>query len=518
MKRPCGPWGVRDMLTWIDYLVIGLYLMGVVLFGIRTAGKQRSVSDYFLGSKEMPWWAISFSIVATETSTLTVIGIPAVAYGGAMTFFQLTFGYLAGRVAVAWWLLPRYATGDLQTAYAFLGSRFGARMQRLSSVTFLATRLLADGVRLFATAIPIRIMAASAGFDIGYQVIILVIGILTALYTYVGGFKAVVWMDVVQMSVYVLGALFTLFLLVSLIGTNPMDVLREAGKLQVFAVSGSLQTILTSPYSLITAVVGGGVFSMASHGTDQLIVQRLLSCRSLVDARKALVGSAFFVMIQFAIFLAVGALLWVYFGGQDAAALGLSRTDEIFPMFIVRQLPSPLAGLVLAGILAAAMSTLSSSLNALASSSLNDLMGARLARMDQAAGLRLSRLLTLAWALVFVFFATLFEDQQNPVVELGLSIASFTYGSLLGAFVLGIMVPRVRESDAMIGFLVAVAAMVAIIFGLWSTPDGAWLFHFRPTAVEIAERQLTALAWPWYTAVGASITVLVGSLMSIRHR
>lgn len=257
---------------------------------------------------------------------------------------------------------------------------------------------------------------------------------------------------------------------------------------------------------------------MASHGTDQLIVQRLLSCRSLGDARKALVGSAFFVMIQFAIFLAVGALLWVYYGGQDAAALGLTRTDEIFPMFIVKQLPSPLAGLVLAGILAAAMSTLSSSLNALASSSLNDLMGSRLAKMDAAAGLRLSRFLTLGWALIFVFFATLFENQQNPVVELGLSIASFTYGSLLGGFLLGIMVSRVRESDAMAGFLVAVVAMVAIIFGVWSTPDGSWIFMFKPSAAEVASLQLTALAWPWYTSVGAGITMIVGSLLSIRHR
>ncbi|MDA0377888.1 MAG: sodium:solute symporter [Bacteroidetes bacterium] len=506
------------MLTTLDYLVIVFYLVGVVLFGIRSAGKQRSVSDYFLGSKEMPWWAISFSIVATETSTLTVIGIPAVAYGGAMTFFQLTFGYLAGRVAVAWWLLPRYAAGDLQTAYAFLGSRFGPHMQRLSSLTFLATRLLADGVRLFATAIPIRIMAASAGFDVGYPEIILVIGVLTALYTYVGGFKAVVWMDVVQMSVYLLGALFTLFLLVSMVDVDPVQTLRNAGKLQIFSVSSSLQTVLTSPYTLVTAVVGGGIFSMASHGTDQLIVQRLLSCRNLGDARKALIGSAFFVMIQFAIFLTVGALLWVHYGGQDAAALGLARTDEIFPMFIIRQLPSPLAGLVLAGILAAAMSTLSSSLNALASSSLNDLMGSRLARLDAAAGLRLSRWLTLGWALVFVFFATLFEDQQNPVVELGLSIASFTYGSLLGAFLLGIAVERVRETDAMIGFVAAVLAMVAIIFGLWSTAEGEWIFHFRPSADIIAAQGLTALAWPWYTAVGAAITVAIGSLLSIRHR
>lgn len=506
------------MLQPFDYIVIVIYLVGVVLFGIRTAGKQRSVKDYFLGSKEMPWWAISFSIVATETSTLTVIGIPAVAYGGALTFFQLTLGYLAGRIVVAIWFLPRYAAGDMQTAYAFLGERFGGRLQRLSSVTFLVTRLLADGVRLFATAIPIRIIALSAGLDIGYPAIILGIGVLTALYTYVGGFKAVVWMDVVQMSVYVMGALFTLFLLWSEIGTGAAPALAAAGKLQAFTFSTSIADILTSPYTLITAVIGGGIFSMASHGTDQLIVQRLLSCRSLGDARKALIGSAFFVMIQFAIFLAVGALLWVYYGGQDAAALGLTRADEIFPKFIVEQLPTGLAGLVLAGILAAAMSTLSSSLNALASSSLNDLLGNKAATLDEETGLKWSRWLTLGWALVFVFFATLFEDQQNPVVELGLSIASFTYGSLLGAFLLGLMFRRVKEADAIVGFLVGIVVMVAIIFGLWTTADGTWVFLFNPSdSVKLSEG-LTALAWPWYTAVGASITMAVGSLLSIRHR
>ena len=506
------------MLQPLDYIVIVVYLVGVVLFGIRTAGKQTSVRDYFLGSKEMPWWAISFSIVATETSTLTVIGIPAVAYGGAMTFFQLTLGYLTGRVAVALWFLPRYAAGDLQTAYAFLGERFGGRLQRLSSVTFLATRLLADGVRLFATAIPIRIIALSAGFDIGYPVIILGIGVLTAMYTYVGGFKAVVWMDVVQMSVYVLGAVFTLFLLWSDIGSSAGALLTEAGKLQIFSISGSISEILTSPYTMVTAVIGGGIFSMASHGTDQLIVQRLLSCRSLGDARKALIGSAFFVMIQFGIFLAVGALLWVYYGGQDAAALGLTRADEIFPKFIVEQLPTGLAGLVLAGILAAAMSTLSSSLNALASSSLNDLLGKKAATLDEATGLKWSRMLTLGWALVFVFFATLFEDQQNPVVELGLSIASFTYGSLLGAFLMGLMVDRVRETDAIVGFIVGLVAMIAIIFGLWSTAGGEWVFMFNPSDVEKSNLGLTALAWPWYTAVGAAITMGVGSLLSMRHK
>ena len=257
---------------------------------------------------------------------------------------------------------------------------------------------------------------------------------------------------------------------------------------------------------------------MASHGTDQLIVQRLLSCRSLLDARKAIISSAFFVMIQFAIFLAVGAFLWIHYGGADATTLGLARLDEVFPRYIVENLPVGIAGLVLAGILAAAMSTLSSSLNALASSSLNDLIGKRAAGWDEAKSLRLSRLLTLGWALVFVFLATLFEDQQNPVVELGLSIASFTYGALLGAFLLGLITSKVSEADAMIAFFVSVVSMVLIIFGLWMDGNGTWGFTWRPDDAQIMARGLVPLAWPWYTALGAAITCSIGSLLSLRHR
>ncbi|NQV73532.1 sodium/solute symporter [bacterium] len=506
------------MLHTVDYLVIAVYLIGVVIFGIKSAGKQRSTKDYFLGSKELPWWAICFSIVATETSTLTVIGIPAVAYGGNMTFFQLTFGYLTGRIVVAAVFLPRYMRGEMQTAYSFLGERFGPNMQRLSSVTFLATRLLADGVRLFATAIPIRIIALSAGYDIGYPIIILGIGVLTAIYTYVGGFKAVVWMDVVQMTLYVSGALLTIILLSYSLPDGTFSSLIEAGKTKVFYVDFSMQAILTQPYVLVTAVIGGGIFSMASHGTDQLIVQRLLSCKSLGDARKALIGSSLFVMVQFAIFLVVGALLWSFYSGANVTELGLSRMDEVFPKYIVEQLPIGVSGLVLAGILAAAMSTLSSSLNALASSSMTDLFSKQVARLDEAAALRLSKLMTLGWAVVFVLFATLFENMQNPVVELGLSIASFTYGALLGAFLLGLAFRRVQEKEAMIAFVCSVVLMVIIIFGVWTTAEGEWIFLFYPSAQIKASLGLTSIAWPWFTALGTLITLGVGSLLSILHK
>lgn len=506
------------MLTTADYIVIGVYLAAVITFGLRAAGKQTSTRDYFLGGNELPWWAICFSIVATETSTLTVIGVPAVAYGGSLTFFQLTFGYLAGRILVAVILLPKYWEGELSTAYELIGRRFGSGLRRISSATFLLTRLLADGVRLFATAIPIRIIALAAGYDVGYPVIIITIAVATAIYTYVGGLKAVVWMDVVQMSVYLFGAVVTIVLAAGLVPEGAFGRFSAAGKLETFNFTMDPVTWLTSPYAFVTAVVGGAVFSMASHGTDQLIVQRLLACRSLADARKAIVGSAVFIMVQFALFLAVGAVLWMYYEGADAAALGLTRADEVFPKFVVEQLPSGLAGLVLAGIVAAAMSTLSSSLNALASSSVWDIWPEGLENADDARRLAVSRALTLFWTVIFVGFALLFEDMDNPVVELGLSVASFTYGALLGAFALGVLTKNVTEADAIPAFLITVVMMSLIIFGVWVTPDGSFIFAFGPSEAQIVEMGMARLAWPWYTLLGTLISLASGSLISLRHR
>ncbi len=509
------------MLTPLDYAVIAFYTIGIAVFGIKAGGTQKSTSDYFLGGRDLPWWAVCFSVVATETSTLTVIGVPAVAYAGSLTFLQLTFGYLVGRIIVSLVFLPRYFRGNLSTAYAFLGERYGDRLRATASITFMATRLLADGVRLFATAIPIKVISDAAGLSVGYFEIILVIGVITILYTLIGGIKAVVWMDVVQMGIYVGGAVGCMYVLLGDMPTGWWNLAGAAGKTQVFSAGGSVSFSLwiTDPYTFITAVIGGAIFSMASHGTDQLIVQRLLTCRNLKDSRKALIGSGVIVIIQFALFLVVGLLLWVYYGGVGVSELGLTRGDEVFPKFIIEGLPPGFSGLVLAGIIAAAMSTLSSSLNALASSSMLDLYE-RFARqqMDDKKALRVSRLLTLAWGIVFILFANLFKDQTNPVVELGLAIASFTYGGLLGVFLLGLINRKTDQTDAIIAFAVTLAAMVSIIFGLWYSPETGWIFAFRPSATMVSDLNLRSLGWPWYTAIGAAITLCVGSLSGMRHR
>ncbi|MEM8600058.1 MAG: sodium:solute symporter [Bacteroidota bacterium] len=508
------------MLAPLDYVVLVGYLLGVAALGVAVRGRQDSATDYFLGGRDLPWWAVCFSVIATETSTLTVIGIPAVAYGGTLTFMQLTLGFLLGRIVVSVLLLPRYFDGGLVTAYALLGRRFGRTMQRTASVTFMGTRLLADGVRLFATAIPLKVVADAAGFSLSYAAIIAAIGVVTIAYTFVGGLRAVVWVDVVQMMLYIGGALLAIGLLAHGMPEGAWQAAVTAGKTQGLDLSfvhqnAPLSALLTSPYALPVAVLGGAVFTMASHGADHLIVQRLLACRTLADGRRALIGSGVGVVVQFALFLCVGLLLWMHYEGAALTALGLSRGDEVFPKFIVEEMPVGIAGLLLAGIVAAAMSTLSSSLNALASATVFDVLGRK---PDDPRTVRLSRFATLAWGVIFIGFATLFESRDNPVVELGLGIASFTYGGLLGAFLLALVSRSARQRDALVAFLVTVATMTWIIFAVWYSPEAGWLIEFRPSPEERSALGVRGIAWPLYTVLGASLCVAIGSMLGRLRR
>ncbi len=483
-----------------DLVVMGAYLLAMPALGILLSGGQKTARDYFVGNRRLPWWAVCFSVVATETSTLTVISVPTVAYLGSFTYLQLAIGYLIGRVVVAFVLLPRYYAGNMVSAYAFLGQRFGTGMQGTASVTFLVTRLLADGLRLFATAIPVAVMLDSFGLDVTYWQIILTLSLLTVIYTYVGGIRAVVWVDAIQMAIYVGGSVVAGAVLFAGLPAGSLGDAAGQGKFQVFDFGSS---IVTSPYAFVTAVVGGAVFAMASHGADQLMVQRLLSCRNVRDSQRALIVSGFVVLLQFAIFLFIGSLLWVFFQGADPAALGMASDDELFPRFIVNQLPPGLSGLLIAGILAAAMSTLSSSLNSLSTSTVSDL-GQRFAgrRADDATVLRRAKIWTVVWAVVFVVFASMFTSTDNPVVEVGLGIAAYTYGPLLGAFLLGLLVRRARQSDAVLAFVVTALVMAYLVFGV-TFPDG--------------EGGQAPLAFPWYTPIGVAITLIVGAVSSLRH-
>ena len=500
------------MLEAFDYVVMAGYVAAVVTAGIVLGRHQRGAVDYFVGGRNLPWWAACFSTVATETSTLTVIGLPAVAYGGSLTFLQLTLGYLIGRSAVSVLLLPRYFDDRLVTIYEYLGQRFGSAQQATAAVTFQVTRLLADGVRLFATAIPLTLIAQTGGLDVGYATVIAALVVTTIGYTWFGGIRAVIWIDCLQLALYFCAGLIAIAYLLPVVPADWWQQAAAAGKLAVidFDTGSGLSGWLTSPYVFVTAVAGGAVFSMASHGTDQLMVQRLLTCRSLRAGQYALIGSAVLVALQFALFLIVGLLLWSFYGGQEPAALGLDRSDEIFPKFIIEELPAGIVGLLLAGIVAAAMSTLSSSVNSLASSSMID-VAERITGRNLRAGLRLPRLLSLAWAIALTLFASSLDDSRSTVIELGLSIVSFTYGALLGTFLLGIVVKDAGQREALGAFAVAVAVLIvaARFIGYGA---GGWAFSADPRAAG-----LDPVAWPWFPVIGALASLLTGYLLAARR-
>ena len=468
----------------LDLTVILVYVVAIALVGLRLSGRQGSAAAYFVGERDLPWWAVCLSIVATETSTLTVISVPGVAYLGAFGFVELAIGYLLGRTLVAIVLLPLYMQGQLVSAYQYLRQRFGPRLQAIASVTFLFTRLLAEGVRLFASAIPIKLLLDAIGLPTSYVAIIAGLSLVTVAYTYVGGIRAVIWTDAIQMLLYVGGACVCIAVLLGEVGTAGLHQAFAAGKFQVIDLSAP---ILTSPFNVVAAILGGAIFSMASHGTDQLMVQRVLACRTLSEARRAMIGSAVVVMLQFALFSLVGALLWVHLGGKTLAEMGLRSSDDLFPRFILDELPPGLSGLLIAGILSATMGSLSSALNSMANSTVADLW--RAMGRDDAGTLRLSRMLTLVWAVVMAGFACLFTDTKGQVVLLGLGIAGYTYGALLGAFLLGLVVRRARERDAIVAFLATVLVMTLVV-------------------------RTYTLAFTWYVPLGVIVTLLVGGVFS----
>jgi SSS family transporter len=484
----------------LDLTVIAVYMLatlGVGLWFARREAKALTADDYFLGARNLPAPAVMLSIVATETSALTVISVPGIAAKGDWTFLQLAFGYLIGRIGVALWLLPGYFGGGQQTAYQRLEARFGRPTRQALSATFLVTRFLADGVRIFAGALPLAVVT---GWDVATSIVVM--GAVTLLYTLFGGLKAVVWADALQLVVYVAGGAAALAIAIGLGGGlgAVVDKAEAAGKLAVF----DLRFALDVPYAFIAALIGGALLSAASHGTDHLIVQRLLATRSLRSAQVALVGSGVLVIAQFALFLAVGTALWAA-GRAGSEVAG----DQVFVRFIVEALLAGLAGLVIAGILAAAMSTISSSISALASSLSTDLIGPWRGldpnrAEDAAALLRTGKACSLLWGVLLIVGALAFHagasGRDTPVVVLALSIASVTYGALLGAYLLVGFGPRVRGAHVIAGAAVAMATMLLVVFAS------------RLAAVPGLEAlaPLGRLSWPWYVPLGTLLTVGVG--------
>jgi SSS family transporter len=467
------------ILTWIDYVVIAAYIVGITAFGSWFARFQKTTRDYFLTDRSVPWWAICFTIVATETSTLSFIGVPAGAYGGNMTFLQLAFGYIVGRLLVSVLFIPAYFRGELFTSYELLGRRFGPSVKNFAAVIFMITRTLADGIRLFATALVISVVT-----QVPITWTVLVLGGAMIVFTVRGGVSAVIWTDVVQMFVYVGGALMVFFGLLQLIPGGWSEVREVANThFQVFDFS----TDITTVYTFWAGILGGVALTLATHGTDQFLVQRLLSARSARDASTGLILSGFIVFAQFALFLVIGVMLYTYYQ-QTPLPRPLGRPDEVLPLFVVTALPHGISGFIVAAIVAAALSP---SINALAATTVNDFYKKYVRpNADENMLMRVSRLATIAWGVAQIVVALGAQYVTRSVLEAGLSVLSLAAGPVLGAFLVGVLSRRAGPRGMLTGMIVGVVVLLLV----WNSG---------------------MVAWTWYAFLGASITAGIALLASL---
>jgi SSS family transporter len=482
-------------LHTLDLIVLIVYMLGVTGVGWYFGRKQKDIRDYFLSDKNVPWWALAGSIVATETSTVTFISVPAFAFaanvrgeGGNLTFLQLVTGYMIGRLIIVFLFIPLYFKGELFTVYQVLDKRFGGAVKRTAASLFLITRSIADGIRLYATAI---VLVALTGWN--DPVSILIIGVVTIVYTYLGGMAAVIWTDVVQLVIYVGGALVAAIILLNLIPGGWGEVVAVSNEFHKFQVLDFTASIGRS-YTFWAGVIGGAFLTTATHGTDQLMVQRYLCSKDAKQATGALLASGAIVFAQFILFLFIGVMLFVFYNHSGAATLPAEiagKADKVFPHFIVTQLPTGVVGLVIAAIFAAAMSTLSSSLNSSAATALTDFYQPLLApnRSDEHY-LKVSRGFTAFWGVVQIIVAIVAIAMQQRVVDAVLSIASFTNGPVLGLFLLGTLTKRVQQKGALVGVVFGIAFMLFV-----------WL--------------RLNISWQWYVLLGSTVTFVVGYATSL---
>jgi SSS family transporter len=478
-------------------IVVG-YLLGVVALGLWIGRRQKDMADYLLGDRNLPLWLVLLSIVATETSTATFLSVPGLAFkeGGNLEFLQLALGYILGRYLVVWLLLPQYFRGQLFTAYQVLHQRFGGATRQAASLLFIVTRSLADGLRLFLAAIALRAIlfpnqtSTPGELDLYLSLSVVLMGVATIVYTFVGGMKAVVWTDAIQFFIYILGALLAGAIIVDRLpdGWDGLLAYGEAtNRLQLF----DFRFDLTKNYTFWSGLFGGAFFSLGSHGADQLMVQRYLSARSQLQAGRALWLSGWIVLAQFTLFLMLGVGLAAFYQDRTFAP------DEAFVNFIVHEMPVGVVGITLAAVFAAAMSTLSSSLNSSAAAAVNDFY-LPLVRPNASPehALRITRGLTVFFGLVQISVGVAGQLLAKSVVENVLAIAAFTTGVVLGLFFLGIFTRRVGQQAALVALVVGLAALCGVKFALPLKWPGA------------------VLAWPWYVLVGSLGTFAMGVLAS----
>ena len=469
----------------MDLLIIILFFLLFLGIGFYFSKSNISSTDYYRASGSIPWPIAMFSIVATETSVLTFISVPSIAYRSDWWFLQLGFGYILGRILVSIFLLPKYFSNDIISIYEVIGTYFGKPVQKFSSIIFLVTRLLADGIRFLATAIIFNILS---GWGIVPSVVI--IGLVTLVYSYFGGIKSIIWIDSIQFLLYLIGGLLSIFFLFMHI---PFDLILTSLETSVSSVLHFNGSILYDSTLFINGLIGGTFLSFASHGVDYMMVQRSLSCKDLPSARKAMIGSGVFVFLQFTIFLFVGTLLNQFFQLVDLTAVNSAEAkfyldsslnvlkDRELPLLINSYLPDGVRGILLVGVLSAAMSTLSSSINSLSSSTLRDVL-------DIKDDVRLSKIISVFWAFALIFIASVFDESNDLLLITGLRIASFTYGTLLSLFLLRLLDIRPKDLDLIVASLCGVLSVFVM--------------------------QYQGLAWTWFILVSTFITMSVSIILS----
>lgn len=483
------------MLHPLDLWVIGVYLLAITAFGVWLRRPNPTLHDYFLAGSQLPWWAISFSIVAAETSVLTIISTPGLAFGGDLGFLQLVFGYLVARILISLILIPAYFRGRLLTAYQLIQQRFGTGAKTAAGLIFLVGRSLAEGVRVYAVAIVVEVILDSlpAGWHLHLSPITVLglIAVLTLIYTFEGGLRAVVWTDFIQICIYIAGAVLSLVLLVKALPggwqTAAAVAAAHGDKLRIFHFNFSW----TQTYTFWSGLAGGTFLTMATHGTDQLMVQRLLAARNQRDSTVALLSSWVVIFLQFGLFLLIGIALFAFYQTHELhlAAGAFGRYDRLYPQFVAQHLPAGVAGLVLAAILAASMSNLSAALNALSSSTVLDFYRPFFAPgRSERHYLWVSRLTTVGWMVVMGVVAYA-SRHSHSVLESGLAIISYPFSGLLGMFLLGTLTRRATQTGAIVGLAVGIGTTVAL--------------------------SRAGVAFTWFVVAGTVVTFGVGYLISV---
>lgn len=507
-------------LSVVDWVVVGAYLLLVLAVGLIAGRRARSGRDFFLGGRSLPWWAATLSIVAAETSAVTYIGTPRDAFEGDWAFLQLVIGLVIGRVFLALFLVPVLYRSEILTVYGFFEARFGTATRAVAALFFLLGRAVASGVRMYAGCLALQV---ATGFPLGHAV--LVLGGLATIYTLAGGIRAVIWTDVFLGLTFMAGGIFSALWLA---GQLPEGALSDPGLLGKMTVFQGDVT-LANPRSFVAGLVGGFVLTLATHGTDQDVVQRILSCRGSRGGRLSILGSAALILPLFLLFLLIGTLLYAFYTTRDPGYALPSNRDHLFPLFIVRELPRGFAGFVMAGLFAASLSSFASVLNALAATTLSDILRPVLRRVrgerSEADILRLSRPFALAWAIALLALALAFQGSSDNVLMVALRVLTYFYGALLGAFLLGAFTRRGSGASVISGMVLSVAAVILLqlrhyLEDLALAPDSlrAVLLGLPPALTDAVRGLVPLVGWPFWIIVGTAIAFSVGSFGSRRAR